>query len=107
MATLTVQEVSLTGDDITTSAAAGGGDRVSNDGKISLKVVNGHSGAQTVTIARNRKCNQGFQHDVAIAVGAGETAYIGPFPRDEFASIIDITYSGVTSLTIGAFRVGD
>jgi hypothetical protein len=105
MAVLTVQQVSLTGADITSAAAAAGGDTVPNDGLTALRVNNAHSGAWIVTIARSIACNQGFTHSVAVTVSAGTTKFIGPFPRDEFAHILSITYDGVTALTIGAFKL--
>jgi hypothetical protein len=43
-----------------------------------------------------------------VSVAAGATKLIGPIPqdfRDTADNLVDITYSGVTSLTIAAFRV--
>jgi hypothetical protein len=106
VATLTVQTVANTGTVLTTATAAAGGDTFPNDGRTALKVVNAHSGAWVVTITRDKTCDQGFTHSLAVTVSAGMTKYIGPFPRDEFAHIISVTYDGVTALTVGAYRIG-
>jgi len=107
MALLTVQTVSLTGADVTVAAAGAGGDTFVNDGKTAIKVVNAHSGDWVVSIARNRACNQGFTHTVEETVAAGTTEFIGPFPRDEFAHIVSVSYDGVTALSIGAFHLAE
>lgn len=104
MARLTVQEPGLTGADVTLAAATAGGDEFINDGHTMLRVYNGGGGSITVTTARNRNCNQGFSHSNAVTVETVSTHFIGPFPRDEFPSIVEITYSGVTSVTVGAFK---
>lgn len=86
----------------TKAAASGGGDTFTNDGATSLEVDNGGGGAITVTVDAVKDCDQGFDHDSVVSVGAGETRRIGPFPKSIFGSTPDVSYSGVTSVTVAA-----
>lgn len=106
MADIPVQAPGLTGAAVTYQACAAGGDSFENDGETILHVKNGHTASQTVTIVRARLCDMGQQHNVAVPVPAGGDRIIGPFPRSEFGSPVQVTYSGVTSLTIAAIRGG-
>lgn len=109
MAALTVQKTALTGLNPAYAAAAGGGDTVANDGKTFLHVKNGHTSAQTVTVDSKVACSQGTDHDVAVSVPNGGERMIGPFDAARFnnaSGALDITYSGVTALTIAAVSTG-
>jgi hypothetical protein len=46
-----------------------------------------------------------FNPDVAITVTNGTEQWIGPFGEARFGSTVGVTYSGVTSVTVGAFRL--
>jgi len=111
MAELTVKEVSKTGlnpNDPVYVSCAGGGDEAVNEDYTFLHVVNGHSGAWVVTVNSVKACDQGFDHDVEVSVPASEERMIGPFDRGRFndsAGKIQITYDGVTALTIAAIKV--
>jgi len=107
MATLTVQTIPLdnVGALITFSAAAGGGDDFVNpkSGKGYLRCKNADASATTVTVNSQKNCDQGFDHDIALVVPAGETREIGPLSPDRFDDTtrkVLLTYSSVTSLTI-------
>jgi hypothetical protein len=110
MATLTVQNVSRSGLRVDNAlvAANGGGDQFLPDKDTYLEVNNGSGGAITVTIATPGTVAGLAVADVAVSVPAGQRYRIGPFPAEHFAQpddgLADITYSGVTSLTIGAFK---
>lgn len=110
MATLSVTTVTTAGVvDPTPVAAAGGGDQFANNGKTILKVVNGSGGAITVTVASQRSCDQGSTHNVTNSVGAGATELMGPFPTDRYSDAngyCQVTYSGVTSLTVAPISLG-
>ena len=57
----------------------------------------------TVTIASQRACDQGSTHNAAVVVTAGEERFIGPFDPARYNDsngMTQLTYSGVTSLTI-------
>lgn len=108
MATLTVQSVSSAGV-VPSSlvAAAGGGDQFSNDGNVLLDVANGGGSPITVTIASQRACDQGSTHNTTVTVTNGTTKRIGKFPIDRYndaSGFVQVTYSGVTSVTVGAFK---
>lgn len=103
MATLAVQDISTAGLEATYASAAGGGDQFSNDGKTLLHVKNGSGGDITVTIASQVACSQGSTHNTAVVVTAGEERFIGPFDPARYNDangMTQLTYSGVTSLTI-------
>lgn len=96
------------------AAATGGGDSFFMTGR-DLLVVNNASGAPiTVTISTVVAAvpdNFGVTnaaHDKTFSVAAGKTAILGPFSRFRFADAngnAQVTYSGVTSLTVGVLRV--
>jgi len=108
MATLTKQVVTLSGIGPTYAAATGGGDEFVPSDKSLLHVKNGSGSPITVTIVTPRTDPRSGQaiSDVAVSVPATGERMIGPFPRQAFAGTTaadpeaDITYSGVTSLTI-------
>lgn len=107
MATLAVQSISTAGAvPASLVAAAGGGDQFANNGKTLLDVVNGGVGSITVTVASQTPCNQGSTHNTTVAVPAGETRRIGPFDPSRYNDgngRVQVAYSGVTSVTVGAF----
>lgn len=111
MADLVVKKVVLAGlnpMDPVYVACTVGGDAVLNSGSTFLHVINGHSGAWVVTVNSIAACNQGFDHDAAVSVPAGEERMIGPFDRGRFNDAggkLAITYDGVTALTIAAIEV--
>ncbi len=112
MATLTRQDKTEVGTQLTFASAAGGGDVVDNsDGLTSLIIINGSGGDITVTVtaqntgATNQEYGTLTKADSATVVAAGETWMVGPFrkvPFNNSSRQIAITYSGVTSLTIAA-----
>jgi len=109
MATLTPQEIVLTGITPTLVAAEAGGDEFVNSGRDFIHIKNGDASSMDVTINSQTPCDQGVDHDVVVAVPAstGEK-FIGPFPKDRFndaAGKVQITYSAVTSVTIGIVRL--
>ncbi|RJQ09892.1 MAG: hypothetical protein C4551_03215 [Bacillota bacterium] len=108
MATLTVQQTSLTGLNPAFGAAAAGGDEFVNSGKAVLYVKNGSAGAVTVTVNSQTACNYGFDHDAEVSVPASGERVIGPFPKSRFddaAGKVQVTYSGVTSVTVAVLEV--
>ena len=116
MALLAVNEVVPTGFDFTTALAAAteAGDTAQNDGTMCLVVANDDSENHTVTVtAQNTSVYKpGYANitfsNIAVAVPAGETIVIGPFPPaiyNNASGIIAITYDAVTSVTIAAAKV--
>lgn len=113
MATLTTQAVTTAGIVPSFAAAAGGGDKVRPGNHTYLAVVNGGGGSITVTIDDPNSLNPGnaaaFNPDLSVAVAAGATKYIGPLTATRFRNssdgLVAVSYSGVTSVTVGAFSV--
>lgn len=112
MATLAKQMVVPTGLAPTYAAAAGGGDKVTPADGSWIHVKNGSGGALTVTVDDPTSVGpvgaQAFNPDLSVSVPAAGERLIGPIgaryanPADGLAAI---TYSGVTSLTIGSFGI--
>lgn len=112
MAILTVAQTSLAGVALGAVAAAGGGDSFPNDGATALYVKNGSGAPITVTADAPNADNFGVvdaSHDSAVAVAAGAERLLGPYPPGRFNDAngrVQLTYSGVTSLTVAPFRIG-
>ena len=105
MAVLPVEEMSLAGLTPTLGAAAAGGDSFANDGKTFLIVNNGDASPIDVTIDAKGDCDQGFDHDVVVAVAATTEIQIGPFPTRRFSGAVSVAYEAVTMVTVGAVRL--
>jgi len=104
---LTVQQVALTGTVITTGAANADGNSFLNDGRTWLRVINGSGSSINVTINSQVLCDQGFDHDIVVAVAAGATKEIGPFDTRRFNlnGYTHVTYSAVASVTVAAIKI--
>lgn len=108
MATLSVQTVALAGITPSYVAAALDGDEFVNSGREMIHVKNGHTSPWTVTVNSQLACSQGFDHDAAVVVTNAQERMIGPFPKSRFDDAtgkVQITYSGVTALTIAIVQV--
>jgi hypothetical protein len=111
MATLTVQTAVIAGTAVTFAAAAGGGDQFANSGNERVIIKNGSGAPITVTFDSPTTCSFGTTanaaHDLAVSVAAGAETMVGPLSTDKFNDAngnVQITYSGVTSLTIAVVR---
>lgn len=109
MATYTVQEVSRLGVVITHAAVAASDSFQPGDATF-LSVINGGGGSINVTIAAPKQVLPDLEvTDPVVAVAAGATKLIGPFPASQFAQaddgLCDVTYSGTTSVTAAAIRL--
>ena len=92
---------------LSTQAAAGGGDYFATTGREIFVITNGGGSPITVTFAHQNQCNQGFSHDSAQSIAAGATRYLGPFDRFRFGDSsgnVQVTYSAVTSVTVAVTR---
>lgn len=109
MAELTPQVVVLAGITPALVAAEAGGDEFENSGRDFIHIKNGGGSPIDMTVNSQAACSQGSDHDVVVSIPAttGEK-FIGPFPKDRFddaANKVQITYSAVTSVTIGIVRL--
>lgn len=108
MAVLAVQKIVKTGLSPSFVAAEAGGDEFANSGRTFLHVKNEGTGSIDVTVDSVKACDQGFDHDLVVAVPNGEERLIGPFEPGRFnnsASRVAVSYSGVTSVTVAALEV--
>lgn len=109
MATLTVTDISLSGITPSYASAAAGGDEFANpDGQAFYHIKNGGVSSVTVTFAAQATVDGLTVSDVAITVPAGEERIVGPFSRtymNDANGRVQVTYSGVTSVTVAAFRL--
>lgn len=93
-------------------AATGGGDAMPCGSGMFLAVANGSGGSITVTLtvpaARTYEPNVAITSP-AVAIAAGVSKWIGPIDGQTFTDpttgLCTITYSGVTSLTVGAIQL--
>lgn len=112
MAVLTVQDAAIAGLAETFAAAAGGGDSFANNGLCLLHIKNASGAPITVTVddpgsPAPAGATQ-FNPDVAVIVPAAGERLIGPFPPFRFNDSngrVNLTYSGVTTLTVAVVRI--
>lgn len=110
MATLTPQVINRAGITEALVAASGGGDAAPCSSDSYLKVVNGGGGSINVTLAIPTAISP-FANvtytNIVVAVANGSHKVIGPLTpavfQDPVTSLCTITYSGVTSVTVGVF----
>jgi hypothetical protein len=109
MATLAVQSITRAGLTPAFTAAAGGGDQFTADERTYLVVKNGSGAGITVTCAGQQVPAPNLTTTMpAVTVPAGQEKWIGPFPAPLFADTngnVLVTYSAVTTVTVGAVRV--
>lgn len=88
-------------------AAAGGGDKFLNDGSVLFYVKNGGGSAVTVTVEASGMPGGLSLTDPAISVAAGAEKIAGPFNPTLFndaTGYVNVTYSGVTSVTVSPIK---
>lgn len=110
MATLTVSEIVIGGIDESLAAADVAGDEFTLDnGKSHFIVINnGDVSSMNVTVKTYGEIDGAPTEDRVVAVGAGERKMVGPFPKRTYGDAngkVQLTYSSVTSLTVGAFQI--
>lgn len=113
MAVLTAQNISRVGLVPAYVAAAGGGDTFVDDasGRLFVHVKNASGGSITVTLVSTAvvAANSGLATaNLGVAVAAGSERMIGPVSTNFInpeSKVVSLTYSGVTSLTIGVFKL--
>ena len=112
MAALTVQTSLLNGVvKAALVAATAGGDTFVNDGKTIFEVNNADASGITVTVTGQRLLHFDTSATKTISVAATTTTLIGPFPvgnyNIEATEAVSITYSAVTTVTVGATSFND
>ena len=102
---LTPITVVTTGAAVALAAANADGNYFANNtGRTVLLVKNAGAGSVNVTVNSQRACDQGFDHDLVVAVANDSVIVaIGPFTTSRFNDgdgRVQITYSGVSSVTV-------
>lgn len=110
MATFSVIQAArtATGTSVPGTAASGGGDEFANTGREALLVTNGSGGDITVTAVTQQTVDGLAVADMAVVVPAGEARILGPWPTGTYNDgdgMVQITYSGVSSLTVDLLRI--
>src|SRR5678816_1363955 len=113
MATLATQTVNRAGLSQTLSAAAGGGDACACGSGMFIRAKNASGGNITLTIAipagASGYPNAAYTSTAVVIPLTTGDVLIGPLPAalyaDPTTGLATITYSGVTSLTVGAFNL--
>ena len=109
MALLAAQQVAITGLTPSFAAATGGGDTVTPDDRVFLRVKNTDAASKTVTVVVPGTEYGQARADGAVVVGATTgDVLIGPLVQDlanATTGVVDITYSAVTGVTVAAVRV--
>jgi hypothetical protein len=105
VANLATQVITLAGIVPTYSAASGGGDTFTPGDDVIVHVKNGGGSPVTVTVVTPNTAAGGLAiSDDVVTVAAGSERVMGPFPKQNFSrssdGLGDITYSGVTSVTV-------
>lgn len=108
MAVLAVQQVVRAGLVPVFTAADVAGDEFVNTGVEYLEVINGSGAGITVTIATPNTVDGLAVTDRTVTIAAGARQKIGPFPTSIYNnanSKVSVTYSAVTTVTVGLFKV--
>lgn len=111
MALLATQSIVRAGLASAYAAASAGGDTFAPDARGFLHLKNTGASAITVTIVNPRTDPYGntiANNTVSVPATTGDRM-VGPFPAEAYGNpatgLVNITYSAVTGLTVGAFQV--
>jgi hypothetical protein len=109
MATINPVKASPTGVAVPMVAAAAGGDTLNvgfSDPVVDFIVRNGGASAVTVTLHGVKPCSGGVVHDTVVPVNANtdEHIIVPGVCIDEATGHVAVTYSAVTSVTVGAVQ---
>ncbi len=110
MATLAVENATITGvNPLTRNAADVGGDDFPNNEKTIAIIENGSGAPITVTLDDTASTApsgaKAFDADVDVVIAAGDVAVIYPFLVGRFTNSVALTYSDVTLLTVALVSV--
>jgi hypothetical protein len=109
MALLTKQAIDFDGVTPAYVAAAGGGDQFLPGRRTFFHIKNGGGAPITVTFATPGTVDGLAVADNAVSVTNAQERMIGPFDPATYAqaddSRVDVTYSAVTSVTVGVFEL--
>lgn len=101
MATIAPSQITHAGVIPTFASASSGGDKFAPGDNVFLSIANLSGAERTITVDSPAYCSQGSQHDVVVAIPAGEGRNFGPFPAQRFAGsdgLASMTYSSEASV---------
>lgn len=111
MALLATQSVGYAGVQPSLAAATGGGDTFTPGPNLFLYVNNGGGSSITVTVVTPGTVRGQAVSDLSVSVVNGTARFIRISPADFFmdpaTGLGAISYSGVTTVTVGVFQVQD
>ena len=102
---LAVTATARTGITDTLTSANVDGHTIVNDGATWFEVLNGSGGSINVIVAPTKTVDGLAVSGRTTAVGAGVRKKFGPYPKESYSSIT-VTFSAVTTVTCGAFKLG-
>lgn len=109
MAALTTQKVTLAGTTPTYVAASAGGDTFVPGPHVFLHFKNTSGSSYNITIPTPNTLIGLAVADAIVTITASSERMIGPFPAQHFADPadgrVDVTYTGVTSLTVAVLEL--
>lgn len=108
MATLSVENISLTGLNATYNAVSASDEFPNTSGRIFIHVKNGDASANTVSITTPKTFEGLAVADAGGSVPAGEDRFFGPFKPGLFndsSGNVTVTHSNTTANTIAVLRV--
>lgn len=111
MALLATQQVGYAGVNPALAAATGGGDTFTPSNNLFLYINNAGGGSITVTVTTPQTLRGQAVSDLSVSVTNGQARFIRISPADFFTDpatgLGSISYTGVTSVTVGVFQVQD
>ena len=108
MATLGIQQIARAALNPTFTSASGGGDDFLNDGKQFVVLKNTDASSRTVTFVTTFTVDGRAVEDLAIAVPAATTIYVGPFKTTYYNDTngkLGMTYSATTNLSLAILEL--
>lgn len=110
MATLTAQQITVSGITPSLATSAAGGDQFANDGTQVVWIQNNHaSAARTFTFVTQATLGGLAVTDLTVTVtAANDNAFVGPFPKhiyNDSSGYVQVTYSdSAADCKIGVFN---
>jgi hypothetical protein len=104
---LTVQGPKRIANTLTMGAASADGNTFPNTGKELVVIKNASVAPITLTVDVVAKVDDMTVADRTVTLGAGETHYLGPWPKavyNDDNGNVKLTYSGVVTLTLAVIR---
>lgn len=108
MAILTPTPAARAGINLAGVACSGGGDSFLNTGREVAVLVNASGSPITLTLVTQDTVDGRAVADRTVSLAAGATVAVGPFPPgiyNDTGGYVQMTYSGVTTLTVTVLQV--